>query len=1480
MKMKSLILLYFLLISFLGVSQKGKNLTLVGTTSITLPYKYLSKSIVSTDDNDITDPPGFVSPNTHGPDYFFFYQPTSSGSVFVNFRYKIVTGKKLFPSVSIWNGKPGVAGSTLVQSAISDGDENVDNLLKVSFKCIPNTKYYIMLDCGVPEGLNYDLFIYFSPIQPACSNVGFENSNFSSWTSTEGEISEGSATALHPIYFPNTSLSNSVLSKTNQMKVTSGGKDKIGGFPQVCPKLGPTSLILGDSTKSKGRTYINGIIPTTSSASIEQQVSVTKANSLFTYYYAVVFEASGHSPNQQPTFRIDAFDENGSRIQCGEYLVVANNTISGFKDTTKYIDSDEDPTTILDTDHPPLKFKTWTPVFIDLTQYIGSSITIRFTIMDCSESAHFGYAYIDAVCQPLEITGNSSVCNGGETILHAPEGGATYKWTVKGDVTNTVLSTVDSLKVNPNIPTTYVCEIYSVANCQTILEKLITPESNPIISTISGDLFICVGEIDTLKGTGTPDLITPWKSSDITVASVTSKGVITGLKAGSTTITYTTSTGCTRDTLLTVSESAIVTGTTSFCKGLTSQFNNTTQTPDLTTPWSSADPTIASIDNAGLVTGNASGTTTITFLSSNGCKTNKNVTVSLTPNTNNPGVIKACDSYTLPAITGTNINKAKYYDDSQVNNGKVISGSITSDKTIWIFDSTGVCTDEKSFTITIATTPTVASINDENTCSGYKLPVLNNGNYYTGPTKTGVKLNAGDSVKTTQKIYVYDEATTNASCFAEKSFQVNVNSSISTTPKDSTVCDYYVLPSITNVSYYKGTNQSGGALNAGDSIKSTQKIFAYISIPGPTGCTTERNFTITVNTSPTLTSPLDLEACDSIALPALVKGSYYTGTKKSGTLKVTGEFITSSQDIFIYDETGTSPNCFAEKTQKITINNTPKLNTFSDTSVCDSIQLPLLTAGNYFSATNQGGTNYGKTAKIKISTPIYVYAENGTTLKCKTEKTYQITVKNAPTLMTPLAASGCDSVQLPILLQGNYFTQTLKGGVNLAAGSYVKANETIFVYDETGGIPNCFSEKTKTITVNKTSVFNKINDTTACDNYTLPSIKGLNLTGNENYYLTPKNTISAIINTPISTTSKIYVYDASYVCSDEKSFTVTINPSPKINNPGPQSICNVFTLSTLTGTNLSGNQNYYFATQKNQGKIVNIPISKDTMLYIYDINKGCAFEDSFKIFIGQKPNIKFDVDKIIGCVPFTVTMLNASTNIGDTSVWYFGTDSLVIYGDKPFVNYTLTEAKCYDVSFKTSNHGCANQLTKKQMICGNSTPIADFDFQPDFASQGNPKITFINKSSNDATLFSWDFGDDSTSKAKNPIHNFNGKPQTYVITLIASNKSKCSSQKIKSIELLDQFIYYVPNTFTPDGDDLNNNFLPIIFSGFDPQSYTFTIFNRWGEILFVSHDTSVGWDGTYGSKPCLDGAYTWTIQVTDIIEKKVKNIHGHVNLIR
>jgi gliding motility-associated-like protein len=94
-------------------------------------------------------------------------------------------------------------------------------------------------------------------------------------------------------------------------------------------------------------------------------------------------------------------------------------------------------------------------------------------------------------------------------------------------------------------------------------------------------------------------------------------------------------------------------------------------------------------------------------------------------------------------------------------------------------------------------------------------------------------------------------------------------------------------------------------------------------------------------------------------------------------------------------------------------------------------------------------------------------------------------------------------------------------------------------------------------------------------------------------------------------------------------------------------------------------------------------------------------------------------------------------------------------------------------------------------------------------------------------------------------------------------------------------LFYVPNTFTPDGDEFNNVFIPYISGNIIPETYSMSIYNRWGELIFQTKDINIGWDGSYSlARKCQDGVYTWEIEFKSRTEAEVFKKHGFVNLIR
>ena len=91
--------------------------------------------------------------------------------------------------------------------------------------------------------------------------------------------------------------------------------------------------------------------------------------------------------------------------------------------------------------------------------------------------------------------------------------------------------------------------------------------------------------------------------------------------------------------------------------------------------------------------------------------------------------------------------------------------------------------------------------------------------------------------------------------------------------------------------------------------------------------------------------------------------------------------------------------------------------------------------------------------------------------------------------------------------------------------------------------------------------------------------------------------------------------------------------------------------------------------------------------------------------------------------------------------------------------------------------------------------------------------------------------------------------------------------------------FYIPNAFTPGADGKNDDFKPLSI-GLDPSSYQLEIFDRWGELFFVTNNINEGWDGTYKGRPVQTDVYVWKINSKEQASKRRINKIGHVTVLR
>ncbi|MEN9698866.1 MAG: hypothetical protein RLZZ301_64 [Bacteroidota bacterium] len=287
---------------------------------------------------------------------------------------------------------------------------------------------------------------------------------------------------------------------------------------------------------------------------------------------------------------------------------------------------------------------------------------------------------------------------------------------------------------------------------------------------------------------------------------------------------------------------------------------------------------------------------------------------------------------------------------------------------------------------------------------------------------------------------------------------------------------------------------------------------------------------------------------------------------------------------------------------------------------------------------------------------------------------------------------------------------------------------------------------------------------------------------------------------------------------------------------------------------------------------------------------GCMNSVSQPLTISASPDPSFTYSDSVGCGILDVVFNAASANTSWDYQWTFGNgDTTNQVGS---TGYQFTVPGCYDIALTvTTNFGCSANYAYPNAVCLYEEAVADFSVSDYVLSSLEPIVNFYNHSQH-AVSYSWDFGDGTSGLAENPIHVYPPDPASYLVTLTAYNEVGCIDTATATIVIFEDFSLYVPNSFTPNNDENNQYFQPIVAGGFKRDSYHLMIFNRWGELVFESYDPDYGWDGTYGfeNEPynqnwikgmtCQDGTYTWKISLEILQSQEVRHFTGHVNLLR
>jgi len=142
----------------------------------------------------------------------------------------------------------------------------------------------------------------------------------------------------------------------------------------------------------------------------------------------------------------------------------------------------------------------------------------------------------------------------------------------------------------------------------------------------------------------------------------------------------------------------------------------------------------------------------------------------------------------------------------------------------------------------------------------------------------------------------------------------------------------------------------------------------------------------------------------------------------------------------------------------------------------------------------------------------------------------------------------------------------------------------------------------------------------------------------------------------------------------------------------------------------------------------------------------------------------------------------------------------------------------------------------------------------------------------------WNFGDQTGSTLENPENHFYEEWGEYYVTLgVTTEINSCFKEVSQLVQVAPLYYFYAPNTFTPNGDLVNDTFGPSIVGH---ESYEMFIFDRWGKQVFYSNDLSEKWDGFFESTEAMIGTYVFKVILTKHFDSEIYEEFGVLNLVR
>lgn len=805
------------------------------------------------------------------------------------------------------------------------------------------------------------------------------------------------------------------------------------------------------------------------------------------------------------------------------------------------------------------------------------------------------------------------------------------------------------------------------------------------------------------------------------------------------------------------------------------------------------------------------------------------------PEVDNFKDVTECQEYTLPELRNGKYFSRPNGEGTQYFPGKILKHT----QAIFIYnENENGCTNETKFTVRILDDFKLR----DNYCEKFIVFDPPSGHFFTAPggfSGGGKKLDSGTELTKSQTIYYY--AVTDREVCQDKAFDVVVIPR----PKvdvlqDVATCTSFTLPELNYGKYFTGTNGTGNEIAAGTEISKDQKIYIYNET---LKCGSETSFNVfKINTN----DFKDIIACGSYTLPKVNVGGYYTASNAQGDKIAEGTVITESQRVFYFAETIENNNCTTELSFQIDVYPIPEVDTLENVVRCinEPYVLPELTNGQYFTKSGGKGSILNSGDVITDSQRIYIYNKNE---HCDAQTSFDVEIRFLPKADVFTDVFACQPFVLPVLKNGNYFTEPDGQGEQLQAGDIIKETKTIYIYSVDEKLEGCTNENIFTVEYLGVEV-DEIEDVKSCDSYTLPT---LNV---GDYYTERSGTGTKMFAGDIITEDiQLYIYAENgnrFFCSDEHLFSIEISQTPQpLPNFGNIESCNSYTLQQI---GVTSKNKFEFYRQPNKVDLINpeeYTITEVGTHTIYAVksstkNEDCYVETSFQVTI--HPLLDLVVEDVIICEDFDskepIQPVEIQSGLDPnkfTANWFFN-DELVGTG----VNHNASKIGKYTIEpiriVPEVGSDCNYNPTEVNVIP--SSPKA--------------KITFLSEAFTDKTAIRVDFVsyglgnytyklDDGEFQGSNEFTDI--ETGIHVVT-IRDNNGYCPEFNLQFTALS------YPKNFSPARGDVWN-----IEDLKDDPNAIVRVYNRYGALITTFKTSEQGWNGFQNGKLSPENSYWFKV---------------------